>query len=51
MAEYERYRMGVKRDFRERAAEYTADGEWQEKIVIELWKLHQASAPPSKSGR
>ncbi|MFQ5927825.1 MAG: hypothetical protein ACE5MH_10380 [Terriglobia bacterium] len=43
MAEHDRYRAAIEQDFRERAAEHTADEEWQGKIVSELWKLHRAA--------
>jgi hypothetical protein len=42
LAEYDRYRTSMEQEFRERASEYTANEEWKEKILSELWKLHRA---------
>lgn len=43
LADHDRYRAAMEKDFRERAAEYSADEDWQGRIVGELWKLHRAS--------
>lgn len=43
VAEHDHYRAEMEQNFRERAAEHTADEEWQDKIVAELWKLHRAA--------
>jgi hypothetical protein len=43
LSEHDKYRTDMGEAFRERVAEYTADEEWQDKIVAELWKLHRAN--------
>jgi type I restriction-modification system DNA methylase subunit len=42
MSDHHRYRDAMEKDFKERAAEYSADEDWQERIVKQLWKLHRA---------